>query len=191
MPLGKWRGSINDSKVKPMPRRLWLPGNVSNVQCADRRLARLRQQLAFHINVAARHRVLVEKVFHRARAVLQLLRPPYSSVGSFDSSLRVAGEESTVLAQIQRYGWVSAVKCVFLHVVCYQTQNQTQNCLCEFLDFSRESEHDTNLDNSPYLGTICKLRNDTKCTRQFLNTFCFVVRIRQFQKRTVQKQKTF
>ena len=47
------------------------PGDVSNDPCADRHQARLREQLAFHIDVADRRRVLVEKVLHPARAVLQ------------------------------------------------------------------------------------------------------------------------
>ena len=48
-----------------------LPGDVSKVPCADRHQVRLRQQLAFHIDVADRRRVLVENVFHAARAALQ------------------------------------------------------------------------------------------------------------------------
>ena len=42
-----------------------LPGDVSNDPCAYRHQARLREQLAFHVDVADRRRVLVEKVLSR------------------------------------------------------------------------------------------------------------------------------
>ena len=93
------------------------------------RVARLREQLAFHIDVADRRHILVEKVLHPARAVLQTV---IAATVLLSRELRlavpwvrVASEEPKALVRISRYGRVSAVQFLFTHAVCYQTRSHT------------------------------------------------------------------